>query len=193
MLYVPRGNQRRANESVTFRKTLFNPIMGVVGASEPPPPQVFRVPLRNGWAGTFWLLTDIHRGHSVKFLAQGQVRSPCHVTWPFFKKVCNHVMATVSVGSVWNLQDCVRPSVQKKKRIPRKSCPGDLVTDGGQFTNLPIISLATIWKCFPFRISRSLPPKSFRILTTHTTCADQGVTDDRGHGRSPEVTWGQMR
>ena len=52
--------------------------------------------------------------------------------------------------------------------------------------------MGEIWKCFPFRINRSKPPNSFRIMATHPICADLGATDDRGsrggHLRSNDVT-----
>ena len=68
----------------------------------------------------------------------GQVRSPGQVTWPSFKNVCNHTMATVNVGSVWNLQGCIVISVPIKC-MPRNFYPGDLRS--GQFHDLPIIGL----------------------------------------------------
>ena len=43
-----------------------------------------------------------------------------------------------------------------------------------------------IWKCFQFRINRSKPLKSFRIIASHPICADLGATGDGG---SPEVKW----
>ena len=135
-----------------------------------------------------------YNGHSLRsfceFFGQNQVRSGHQghqeVSWPSFKKVRNHAMITVNVGSVWNLQDCLVISAPIK-RMPRNFYPGD--TRSCQFRELHIISLWGKWKCFSFRINRSKPSNSFRIMATHPICADLGATDDRGHGRSPEVKW----
>ena len=55
-------------------------------------------------------------------------------------------MATVDVGSVWNLQDCLRSSVPIKC-MPQSFYPDDQRL--GQFRDLPIISLWGNMKTFP--------------------------------------------
>ena len=61
-------------------------LLAVGGGSFRSPLRYFSdVPFPNGWrkgAETLWLLRDIHCGHSVKVLDQGQVRSPGQVRWP---------------------------------------------------------------------------------------------------------------
>ena len=122
----------------------------------------------------------------MKFLAQGQVRSDPsgQVSWPFFKKVRNHTMAAVNVGSVWNIQDCLVVISVPIKCVPRNCYPGDLRS--GQFRDL----LMGKYEMLP--VSHK-PIKTTQFFQDHGPsphlCRSgcnwrSGVT-----GRSPEVKW----
>ena len=51
------------------------------------------------------------KGHSLLTFCYFLGTRSGQVTCPSSKKVCKHAMATVRVGSVWILQDCMRSSV----------------------------------------------------------------------------------
>ena len=97
-------------------------------------------------------------------------------------------MATVHVGSVWNLQYWLRSSVPIK-RMSQNFYPGDLRS--GQFRDLPIISLRGDMKTLP--VSHKLT-ETTQFFQDHEHSPHlwwsgcnwwSGVT-----GRSSEVTWG---
>ena len=96
-------------------------------------------------------------------------------------------MATVNVGTVWNLQDCLVMSAHIKC-VPRNFYPGALRS--GQFRDLPITSLRGNTKMLPFS---HMPIKATQFFQDHGhsrhLCRSgcnwrSGVT-----GRSPEVKW----
>ena len=97
-------------------------------------------------------------------------------------------MATVRVGSVWNLQDSFRASVPTKC-ISRNFDSGDLRS--GQCRDLPIISLWGNMKMLPVSRKRTETTQFFQdhSQSTHLWWSGcnwwSGVT-----GRSYEVTWG---
>ena len=95
-------------------------------------------------------------------------------------------MATVHVGLVWNLQDCLVSSVPIKC-MAHNFYPGCL--SSGQFRDIPIISLWGIWKCFPFRINQLKPPNPFRSIATIPYVMIQVQLMIGGYG---DVTWGQI-
>ena len=97
-------------------------------------------------------------------------------------------MATVHVGSVWTLQDCMGSSLPIKG-WPRKSYPGDLRS--GQFRDLPIKSLWGNIQFFPFCIKQSKPRNSFRVIATHPFCYDTGQLMMGFTGRP--LTWSRLR
>ena len=118
-----------------------------------------------------------------------QGRSPGHVSWHSFKKVINHAIGTVHVGSIRNLQDCVRSSVPIKWMSTNFNS-GE--PRSGHSRDLSIISLWGNMKMLPVSHKLTKPPNSFRIMITHPIYHDPGATDDRGsrksHLRSHDVT-----
>ena len=167
----------------------FNPIPGG-RALKPPPPLGFSFAIAKRLEIESWNFLNFN-GHSLRTFfeifgpSSGQVTRSGRLS--SLKKVPNHAMATVNVGSVWNWQDCLVISVSTKC-MPKNVYPGDLRS--GQFRDLPIISLWGNMKI--------LPVSHKPIKTSHFF---------RDHGRSPhlcrsgmqltiwdhgEVTCGQM-
>ena len=170
----------------------FNPIVGGEGASE--------APIRFSCAIAKQLMIEnwnflSFNGHSSwtfwEKIAQVQLRSPGQVSWPSFKKVRIHAMATVNVGSVWNLQNCLVSSITIKC-TSRNFYPGD--RRSAQLRGLVIINLGGNLKMLP---DPHKPIKTTQFFRDHghspylcrTGCNwRSGVT-----GRSPEVILGRSQ
>ena len=107
------------------------------------------------------------------------------------KKIHNHAIATVHVGSVWNLQDCLKSSMPIKS-ISYIFYRGDLRS--GQFDDLHISCLRGNMKMLPVPHK---PIETTQFLQDHDQsphqCRSECNWRSRVTGRSPEVKWGQMR
>ena len=113
-----------------------NPILGG-GRLQNPPPSGFSCAIAKRLEKAGWNFLTF-KGHSLPTFCEIFGTMAGQASWPSFRKVCNHAMATVHVGSVWNLQDYMRSSV------PIKCASRNLYTGNrrsGQFRDLSILSL----------------------------------------------------
>ena len=139
-----------------------------------------------------WNWLDFN-GHSLRTFCEifgprsGQIRTLAQVSWPSFKKVRNHAVATVNVGSVRNLQDYLVISVPIKC-MPKNFYPDDLRS--GQFRDLTIRSLWWNMKMLP--VSHK-PIKTTQWFQDHghspLLCRSGCDWWSGATGRSPEVKW----